>query len=145
MMQVVIRETGERRALSYVDPATRTDWVRELIGGSGAVGTYVEYDAKTDVYVMGQADYAWWAEYIKLAQQDEDTLYRLRHKYGNIVDDIWREEWAKISVGDYDAHHLANQRAIARVRELGHALESARTRAIERGRCRRTRRRADND
>jgi hypothetical protein len=139
MMQVVIRETGERRTLSYVDPATRTDWVLELIGGSGAIGDYIEHDAKADVYVMGQADYAWWAEYIRLAQQDEDELYYLRHRYGNIVDDIWREEWAQINVGDYDAHHRANERAIARVRELGHALESARQRAIERARALRER------
>jgi hypothetical protein len=139
MMQVVIRETGERRTLSYIDPATQTDWVLELIGGSGAIGDYIEHDAAADAYVMGRDDYAWWAEYIRLAQQDEDELYYLRHRYGNIVDDIWREEWAQINVGDYDAHHRANERAIARVRELGHALESARQRAIERARALRER------
>lgn len=132
MMQVVIRETGERRALSYIDPATQTDWVRELIGGSGAIGNYIEHDAKAGVYVMSRDDYAWWAEYIRLAQQDEDELYCLRRVLGDLVDRIVREEWAAISSTDYDTHHGANQRAIARVRELGSALESARQRAVER-------------
>jgi hypothetical protein len=139
MMRVIIRETGERRELSYPDPVTGVDWVRELVGGSGAVGSYIEYNAAADVYVMNHDDYIWWAEYIRLAQQDEEELYCLRHKYGNIVDDIWRAEWAAINVGDYDAHHLANQRAIERVREQGSALESARRRAIERARALRQR------
>jgi hypothetical protein len=118
VMTVVIRETGERRTLSYPDPVTGVDWVEDLIVNSGAVGDYVDYDAAADVYVMGQDDYVWWDEYIRQALEDEDELYHLRRVHGDLVDRIVREEWDKISANDYDTHHLANRRAIERLRAL---------------------------
>jgi hypothetical protein len=125
-MTVVIRETGERRELSYPDPVTGVDWVEDLIVNSGAVGAYVEYDAKADVYVMGQDDCIWWAEYIRQALEDEDELYHLRRVHGDLVDRIVCEEWDKIGANDYDNHHVANQRAIERLRELGQREDGGR-------------------
>jgi hypothetical protein len=118
MMSVVIRETGERRTLSCVDPATGVDWAGELIGNSGAVGDYVDYDSAAGVYVMSHDDYIWWAEYIRQALEDEDELRHLRRVLGDLVDRIVCEEWAAISSTDYDTHHGANQRAIERLRAL---------------------------
>ena len=116
MMKIVIRETGERKTLSLIDPATGVDWVQDLIGNSGAIGDYIHYDDEADAYVMSQGDYEWWEEYIRLAQRDDDELRRLRRIYGDLADRIVASEWAGVS--DYDDHHAADRRAIERLEAL---------------------------
>lgn len=55
-MKFIINETGKQEELSIIDTKTGMDWSNDLIGNSGAVGQYIEYDDVEDAYRINQYD-----------------------------------------------------------------------------------------
>lgn len=112
-MKIIIKETGKVENLSIVDPETSVNWAQECIGNAGAL----EYDNASGEYVMTQADFDWWKNYLSLAEADAEELAVLKTQYGaDEVQRIMDEEW-KYTGNDYDEHHAINQKAFARIRE----------------------------
>lgn len=109
-MYFLIKETGERKELHYIDADTGVDCINDIIGNSGAIGDYIIYDDEAEAYWIDQGSYNWWDEYITHAQEDEQELDRLRDEYDqrdectgqSAIDDIISRYYAPI---DMDSEH----------------------------------------
>ena len=96
-MDVIIKETGEHKQLTLSWPGAAGDWADEIIGQSGAVGTYIDRD-DDGTYHMDQDSYQWWEQYMlghspgyerrELAKMgkinlDQETIDRLLDLYND--------------------------------------------------------------
>lgn len=116
-MDVIIKETGEHKQLTLSWPGSAGDWADEIIGQSGAVGTYIDRD-DDGTYHMDHDSYQWWEQYLSDMADDLATCAELSEQYGKeLVDEIVFEEFDGIN--DYDLHHAAYARAFSRIREEG--------------------------
>lgn len=116
-MDVIIKESGERKQLTLSWPGAAGDFADEIIGQSGAVGTYIDRD-DDGTYHMDQDSYQWWEQYLMTLGDDLATREELADQYGKtLVDEIIYEEMDGIH--DYDLHHAAYARAFSRIREEG--------------------------
>lgn len=116
-MKFVINETGKHEELSIIDTKTGMDWINDLIGNSGAVGQYIEYDDAEDAYRINQEDFDWWSEYIAMYERYQEELDSLKAQYGSdAVDDIISR--SELWLGnDYNEHERELQAQIDAIRE----------------------------
>lgn len=120
-MKMIINETGEHKTLSIIDQATGVDWANDLIGNSGAIGEYINYDEDAEAYRIDHDNYDWWADYIDTLEADEAELAGLRENYdSDTIQAALNEAFAGIN--DYDDHHGAYQAAFAAIRRGASAL-----------------------
>lgn len=114
-MDVIIKESGERKQLTLSWPGAVGDFANEIIGQSG---DEIDYDYTGDVYYMDNDTYQWWEQYLMTLGADFATREELAEQYGKtLVDEIVYEEMDGIH--DYDLHHAAYARAFSRIREEG--------------------------
>lgn len=116
-MKFIINETGKHEELSIIDTKTGMDWSNDLIGNSGAVGQYIEYDDAEDAYRITQEDFDWWSEYIAMYERYQEELDSLKAQYGSdAVDDIISR--SELWLGnDYNEHERELQAQIDAIRE----------------------------
>ncbi len=123
-MKFVIKETGAEKDLVYLD-VNGCELTQDILYQSGAVGDYVNYDFAREAYVIEQADYDWWADYIANAERDAAELGVLLDTYGP---EVWWIVNVEIGGGvDYTDHHAAYQRAFKRIRA---EMEESKCKAI---------------
>lgn len=116
-MKFIINETGKHEELSIIDTKTGMDWSNDLIGNSGAVGQYIEYDDVEDAYRINQEDFDWWSEYIAMYERYQEELDSLKAQYGSdAVDDIISRSDLWLG-NDYNEHERELQAQIDAIRE----------------------------
>lgn len=123
-MLVIIKETGERKELNCYDVNSRVDCTEEIIGNSGAVGDYIEFD--DGAYIMSEDNYNWWADYLDKWQDDQKAIDELAEEIGR---DYFQDLIYSLNMDpygpDYNSHHddvadmLRIIREIAEQREEG--------------------------
>lgn len=115
-MKMIINETGVQESLSIIDSESGIDWTEDLIGNTGAIGNYIQYDKKINAYHISQENFDWWANYIKSAQEDSDKLEELKDLYEYAdMQRIIEEEFDGIN--DYGDHHNTYQEAFRRIED----------------------------
>ena len=115
-MKFIINETGKPEELTIIDSKTGMDWSSDLIGNSGAVGQYIQYDDGAEAYRINQDDFTWWSEYIAMYERCQEQLEALRDQYGSdVVDDIMNRPDLWLS-DDYSDHERELQAQIEAVR-----------------------------
>ena len=119
-MEFIINETGKLEELTIIDPQTGMDWSNDLIGNSGAVGQYIQYDDAEDAYRINQEDFDWWAEYISMYKRYQDELASLKEQYGaDAINDVLVRPELSLS-NDYNAHEQELQTIVEIIHnELG--------------------------
>lgn len=116
-MTVLIKETGKKAELTIVNRKTGLDWSNDLIGSSGAIGQYINYDAECDAYRTSQDDYDWWTNYIEMYTRYETALGSLIEQYGeDAVNDIILRPELTLS-DDYDNHAQELQAQLDAIRD----------------------------
>lgn len=74
-MDITIKETGESKTLSIIDPRTGVNWVQDFIGNTGALNDgQFRYDDETGSYECTQETYDWW---VKVADEHETLSSRI--------------------------------------------------------------------
>lgn len=113
-MKFLINETKEHKTLSIIDQ-NGVDWTDDLIGNTGAIGDYIQYDEDEEAYRISQGDFDWWEEYINNAEADEEELMELLKDYDGeyvytIIDDY-------LDSDNYELHHLQMQAAFTAIKK----------------------------
>lgn len=110
-MTVLIKETGKKAELTISSRKTGLDWSNDLIGSSGAIGQYINYDAECDAYRISQDDYDWWTNYIEMYTRYETELGSLIEQYGE-------DAVPELTLGDdYDNHAQELQAQLDAIRK----------------------------
>ena len=116
-MTVLINETGKKAELTISSRKTGLDWSNDLIGSSGAIGQYINYDAECDAYRISQDSYDWWEHYIEMYTRYERELGSLIEQYGeDAVNDIILRPELTLS-DDYDNHSRELQAQLDAIRD----------------------------
>lgn len=115
-MRIVIKETGEEKCLSLIDPKNNMDWADDLIGNYGELGRLDNpddrdraflWDKNIDAYICERENFDWWANVIAQYQEFDFACYDLAKKYGrDAVDDALGDELA-CDLEDQPARGLA--------------------------------------
>ena len=71
-MEFKIKETGEIKELSIIDPKTGTDWSSDFFGNHGGWNN-CEYDETAEIHEISKEDFEWWED---LASEYEKADYR---------------------------------------------------------------------
>ena len=74
-MNIRIEETGTMETLSLTDPDSGISWINDLMGNYGALP---DRDPESNVYVMSQEDFDWWADLTAEYQDADDRWFELR-------------------------------------------------------------------
>lgn len=84
-MKVKIKETGEIRELSVVDPRTGVDWIQDFVGNAGALidGQFTAQDDGT--YVASKGTFEWWEKAANEHQAMDERIEELSDLYGSDV------------------------------------------------------------
>lgn len=104
-MNVIIKETGEVKSLSIIDPKTKINYVSDFIGNAGGFvnGDFV-FDEETGSYQSTQANFDWWNRVVSDNQALGDRIFELTSEHGgDVVADVVN------SVGSIDLEDHAFQ------------------------------------
>jgi len=76
-MKITIKETGETKELSLIDPKTNTDHASDFIGNHGAfVDGQFEQEKGSNAYACSQDTFDWWR---KVVTDNQPLLYRIHN------------------------------------------------------------------
>jgi len=118
-MRIKIKETGEIKGLSIIDPENGVDWIADLVGSGSE--TY-EYNEENDYYLMGQNDYDWWVEYIDEYESDQAEINSLSEslaeKHGwEKANEIMEQFHQALDPHTFDDGHKIKQETLKAFRE----------------------------
>ena len=82
-MDIKIKETGELKSLSIIDPQTGCEWTQDLLGNYDAE---MIFDEDAVVHIIEQETFAWWKELIERYQVADDHLNDVRGMVDNPED-----------------------------------------------------------
>lgn len=82
-MDIKIKETGELKSLSIIDPKTGCQWTSDLLGNYNAE---MVFDEDAGVHIMEQETFAWWKDLIERYQVADDHLNDVRGLVDNPED-----------------------------------------------------------
>ena len=71
-MKLKIKETGEIKTLTLIDPLTGCDWAQELLEDNFAGLTY---DNVTGMYLIDKEEFDWWEPRIRSYQIEDNNYY----------------------------------------------------------------------
>ena len=74
-MDIKIKETGELKSLSIIDPPTGCNWEIDLMGNHDAD---MIYDDDEGVYIMDQETFDWWDDLLARYQAADNHLHETR-------------------------------------------------------------------
>ncbi len=89
-MRVKIVETGKIKTLAIIDPKSKCNWIKDLVGNSNGFGQntedkFVQVDEGDHDFVTSQENYDWWYELIinmnKADEAEEDTRKKIEEAY----------------------------------------------------------------
>jgi len=102
-MEIKLKETGEIKVLTYIDPRTGIDSILDFVGNNGALSDgQFERNDNDDVYVADADTYDWWATVAADNQALEARIHELRVTHGDNTVDA-----ALSAVGRVDLEDLA--------------------------------------
>ena len=82
-MKIVIRETGEIKGLSIVNPQSGIDYIKDFVGNTGALDDgQFSRDDERDAYICDQGTFVWWATVVADNQALEDRINDLVQEHG---------------------------------------------------------------
>lgn len=86
-MELKIKETGEIKTLTLVDPESGVNWISDFIGVNSGFGDVdkglIDQDPDSDhLRLATQKTYDWWAEMIMSYEGMEEQIANAREKYG---------------------------------------------------------------
>jgi len=81
-MKFIINETGKLEEIRYIDQTTDQELTEEIIGNSGAIGSYIHYNAQEDAYNIDQDSFDWWQDYFAMYEANQAKLNALIDQYG---------------------------------------------------------------
>ena len=70
-MNITIKETGEIKSLTIVDPRSGNDWINDLMGN---------YNALPDDGIMTHDDYEWWAGLTAALAEADRRIVRIEER-----------------------------------------------------------------
>lgn len=115
-MDITIRETGDVKILSIIDPRSGTNWIADLIGNAGATGDGQFVDDGNGGYIADQGTYDWWEQYIYDSNATDDEAKALASElgisYGDVMDCIAHE-----TSNDYEDHRNTALRVMQALRD----------------------------
>lgn len=121
-MKFIIKETGETRELSAIDPVSGCEWTEDLMSDEKDM----TYARDIGGAYIGRESFDFWTKYITDMNVDEDIRQELGEIYGHRkVDEIIAEE---VEYADYEWHHDCRTRAFERIREELKPLAAEETR-----------------
>jgi len=104
-MKITIKETGETKELSLIDPKTNTDHASDFIGNHGAfVDGQFEQEKGSNAYVCSQDTFAWWDKVVTDNQLLEYRIHNLIEEHGmEVVHDIL-DKASSVDLEDHAEH-----------------------------------------
>lgn len=118
-MDIIIKESGVRKPLTYVDSKTGIECTKYILNASGVLtnGSFT-VDEESGDYIASIDEYNWWKEYLKTKQEEEKTLYALCNEFGEeAVSEVFMEH-----------QHLLNTTAEHEHEIMEHIFDIIRTR-----------------
>lgn len=73
-MRIQIKETGQIRRLTAIDPETETEGTRKLLKRQNQLGPYNPY---TNAHIMPQSNFDWWEDVLPRYQRTLDQSHEL--------------------------------------------------------------------
>ena len=82
-MDIIIKESGVRKPLTYVDSKTGIECTKDVLIASGVLtnGSFT-VDEESGDFIAPIDEYNWWKEYLEVKQEEEKTLYALCNEFG---------------------------------------------------------------
>lgn len=116
-MQIKINETDEIKTLSIVDD-NGIEWTQDLIGNAGKLGVPdgFTWSEEEGIYLVGQDEYYWWANYIADHNATAEEARALAEELGVDLAEVY-ELIAARTGNDYDMHRWEAQQAMQELRE----------------------------
>lgn len=85
-MDIIIKESGVRKPLTYVDSKTGIECTKDVLNASGVLATGMfTLDEESGDYIASIDEYNWWKEYLDMKQEEEKTLYALCNEFGEMA------------------------------------------------------------
>lgn len=95
MLTFKIKETGETKTLSLIDPKTGHDYIADFMGNAdGLVGLA----RAEDDYIINQCDYDWWLDVVEATQKADN----LEFEYKDSLSDDVKEELYQANFNEFD-------------------------------------------
>ena len=116
-MDIIIKESGVRKPLIYMDSKTGTDCTRDVLDASGVLtnGSFT-VDEETGDYIASIDEYNWWKEYLAVKQEEEKTLFALCNEFGEAaVSQLFMEHQHLLNT-DAEHEHEAMERIFDLIR-----------------------------
>jgi excisionase family DNA binding protein len=116
-MDIKIKETGKVKDLSLIDPRTKIEWTRDLLGNANAThdGQFV-WDDEAEVWLADQGTYDWWAKYIQDTEATQREVSVLADELDLVAADI-ELKIAKETGEDYETHRATAIRVLQELRD----------------------------
>lgn len=108
IMNIIIKETGEKHTFEIIDPNNGVDWIKDFIGNTGARddGQFV-FDDDKDVWLCDQQTFDWWDDVIGQYQEMDNRIYTLKKEHdADQVDTIVADNGG-YDFGDIPGHVMA--------------------------------------
>ena len=81
-MKVIIRETGEEKQLTLIDPRMQTDYAADVIGAWNGWLCF-DYDEAKGVHTCSQLAFDYWKNVLRKCEQLEARIQHLCQIYGS--------------------------------------------------------------
>ena len=73
-MEIRIRETGQTKDISIVDPRNGVNWIGDLIGNFGG-WDYIGWNDNLDCYETDKETFDWWADLVERYEAADNAVY----------------------------------------------------------------------
>ena len=96
MLTFKIKETGETKTLSLIDPKTGHDYIADFMGNADGLAGLSE--TEDGDYLINECDYSWWVNVVEATQKADN----LEFEYKDALSDEIKEELYQANFNDFD-------------------------------------------
>lgn len=116
-MDIIIKESGVRKPLTYLDSKTGIECTKDVLNIFGVLtnGSFT-VDEESGDYIAPIDEYNWWKDYLAMKQEEEKDLFALCNEFGEEpVSQLFMEHQHLLNT-DVDHEHAAMEQILTLIR-----------------------------